>query len=46
MSTKRTFQPGKSRRIKKLGFRAKMKTLGGRKVIKRRMVKGRKKLTP
>lgn len=46
MSTKRTFQPSKKRRIKRLGFRAKMKTLGGRKVLKRRIARGRKKLTP
>lgn len=42
---KRTFQPKKRRTIKKLGFRAKMSTPGGRRVIKRRKEKGRKILT-
>jgi large subunit ribosomal protein L34 len=46
MATKRTLQPSKGRRIKKLGFRAKMKSFDGRKVLKRRKVKGRRKLTP
>lgn len=42
---KRTFQPSRTRRIRKLGFRAKMKTNGGRAVLKRRRAKGRRKLT-
>jgi len=46
MATKRTFQPRATRRIKKLGFRSKMKTLGGRKVLKSRRLKGRKRLSP
>lgn len=42
---KRTFQP-KNRQEKKVhGFRARMRTANGRKVIKRRMLKGRKKLS-
>jgi len=42
--TKRTWQPKKIKRQKKHGFRARMKITGGQKVIKRRRLKGRKKL--
>ena len=42
---KRTFQPKKRRRLKKHGFRSKMKTKGGRKLIKRRRARKRRHLT-
>jgi len=42
---KRVWQPKKKKRMRKHGFLTRMKTSGGRKVLKRRMVKGRKKLT-
>lgn len=42
---KRTYQPKNNRRIKKLGFRARNKTVGGKKVLKRKMQKGRKRLS-
>ncbi|OGM87011.1 50S ribosomal protein L34 [Candidatus Woesebacteria bacterium RIFOXYD1_FULL_40_21] len=46
MSTKRTYRPSKTRRRRVYGFRAKMKSAGGRKLLKRRMLKGRRNLTP
>lgn len=41
---KRTYQPKKRRRARKHGFRARMKSKGGKKILKRRRDKGRNKL--
>ncbi|MCD1147910.1 50S ribosomal protein L34 [Peptoniphilus sp. KCTC 25270] len=42
---KRTYQPKRKQRKREHGFRARMKTRGGRAVLRARRLKGRKKLS-
>ncbi|MGL5617823.1 MAG: 50S ribosomal protein L34 [Metamycoplasmataceae bacterium] len=42
---KRTYQPNKRKHAKTHGFKARMSTPGGRKILSARRAKGRSKLT-
>ncbi|MCL4382820.1 50S ribosomal protein L34 [Patescibacteria group bacterium] len=41
---KRTYQPSQRKKKRKLGFLSKIKTVKGKRIIKRRRLKGRRRL--